>query len=100
MTTPLTNNSSNNLPQEDHLQEDILPQEDQRPKSHFQLHTIWLTSKHPFTQAHQNRYLAAVTVNPFQLLDIHNRLVLLEGQLSQMTDTVAVIVNQLHDMTH
>jgi hypothetical protein len=35
MTTQLTNNSSNNLPQEDHLQEDILPQEDQRHKNHY-----------------------------------------------------------------
>jgi hypothetical protein len=100
MTTPLTNNSSNNLPQEDNLQEDILPQEDQCPKTHFQLHTIRQANKLPFTQAHQDRYLATVTVNPFQLLDIHNQLAVLEGQLSQMTDMVATIVNQLHNMTH
>jgi hypothetical protein len=100
MTTPLTNNSSNNLPQEDHLQEDILPQEDQRPKTHFQLHTIRQANKLPFTQTHQDRYSATVTLNPFQLLDIHNLLAVLEGQLSQMTDMVATIVNQLHNMTH
>jgi hypothetical protein len=100
MTTQLTNNSSNNLPQEDHLQENILPQEDQRPKTHFQLHTIRQANKPPFTQVHQNRYSATVTVNPFQLLEVHNQLAVLEGQLSQMTDMVAAIVNQLHDMTH
>ena len=100
MTTQLTNNSSNDLPQEDHLQEDILPQEDQRPKTHFQLHTIRQANKPPFTQVHQNRYSATVTVNPFQLLEVHNRLAVLEGQLSQMTDMVAALVNQLHNMTH
>jgi hypothetical protein len=100
MTTQLTTNSSNNLPQEDHLQEAILPQEDQRPKTHFQLHTIRQTNKLPFTKAHQDRYLEKVTINPFQLLEIHNRLAVLEGQLSQMTDMVAAIVNQLHNMTH
>jgi hypothetical protein len=100
MTTQLTNNSSKDLPQEDHLQEDILPQEDQRPKTHFQLHTIRQANKPPFTQIHQDRYSATVTVNPFQLLEVHNQLAVLEGQLSQMTDIVAAIVNQLHDMTH
>ncbi len=60
MTTQLTNNSSDNLPQEDHLQEDILPQEDQRPKTHFQLHTIRQTNKLPFTEAHQDQYSANV----------------------------------------
>ena len=100
MTTQLTNNSSNNLPQEDHLQENILPQEDQRPKTHFQLHTIRQANKPPFTQVHQNRYSATVTVNPFQLLEVHNQLAILEGQLSQMTDMVSAIVNQLHNMTH
>jgi hypothetical protein len=100
MTTQLTNNSSNNLPQEDHLQEDILPQEDQRPKTHFQLHTIRQANKLQFTTNHQERYSTDVTINPFQLLDIHNRLAILEGQLSQMTDMVAAIVNQLHNMTH
>ncbi len=89
MTTQLTNNPSNNL-----------PQEDQRPKTHFQLHTIRQANKPPFTQIHQNRYSATVTVNPFQLLEVHNQLAVLEGQLSQMTDIVAAIVNQLHDMTH
>ncbi len=69
MTAQLINNSSNNLHQEDHLQEDILPQEDQRPKTHFQLHTIRQANKPPFTQNHQNRYSATVTVNPFQLLE-------------------------------
>jgi hypothetical protein len=100
MTTPLLNNSSNNLPQEDHLQEDILPQEDQRPKTHFQLDTIRQANKPQFTTNHQERYSAEVTLNPFQLLDIHNQLATLEGQLSQMTDMVATIVNQLHNMTH
>jgi hypothetical protein len=100
MTTQLTNNSSNNLPQEEHLQEDILPQEDQRPKTHFQLHTIRQANKPPFTRVHQDRYSATVTVNPFQLLEVHNQLAILEGQLSQMTDMVSAIVNQLHNMTH
>jgi hypothetical protein len=100
MTTQLTNNSSNDLPQEDHLQEDILPQEDQRPKTHFQLHTIRQANKLQFTTNHQERYSAEVTINPFQLLDIHNQLAILEGQLSQTTDMVAAIVNQLHNMTH
>jgi hypothetical protein len=100
MSTQLTNNSSNNLPQEEHLQEDILPQEDQRPKTHFQLHTIWQANKSPFTRVHQDRYSATITVNPFQLLEVHNQLAILEGQLSQMTDMVSAIVNQLHNMTH
>ena len=89
MTTLLPNNSSNNL-----------PQEDQRPKTHFQLHTIRQANKPSFTQAHQDRYSATVTVNPFQLLDVHNKLAIIEGQLSQMTDMVSTIVNQLHEMTH
>ncbi len=42
MTTQLTNNSSNNL-----------PQEDQRPKTHFQRHTIRQANKPPFTRVHQ-----------------------------------------------
>jgi hypothetical protein len=89
MTTQLTNKSSNNL-----------PQEDQRPKTHFQLHTIRQANKPTFTRAHQERYSATVTVNPFQLLQVHNQLAILEGQLSQMTDMVSEIVNQLHEMTH
>ncbi len=89
MTTQLTNNPSNNL-----------PQEDQRPKTHFQLHTIRQVNKPPFTQVHQDRYSATVTVNPFQLLEVHNQLAILEGQLSQMTDMVSALVNQLHEMTH
>ena len=89
MTTQLTNNSLNNL-----------PQEDQRPKTHFQLHTIRQANKPPFTRVHQDRYSATVTVNPFQLLEIHNQLAILEGQLSQITDMVSTIVNQLHEMTH
>jgi hypothetical protein len=40
MIHPPVTNQSNNLPQEDHLQEDILPQEDQHSQDHFQLHTI------------------------------------------------------------
>ncbi len=89
MTTQLLNNSSNNL-----------PQQDQRPKTHFQLHTIRQTNKPSFTRAHQDRYSATVTVNPFQLLEVHNQLAILEDQLSQITDMVSTIVNQLHDMTH
>ncbi len=89
MTTQLINNSSSNL-----------PQEDQRPKTHFQLHTIRQANKTPFTQVHQDRYSAKVTVNPFQLLEIQNQLAILEGQLSQMTDMISTIMNQLHEMTH
>jgi hypothetical protein len=89
MSIPLTNKSSN-----------YLPQEDQRPKTHFQLHTIRQANKPPFTRVHQDRYSATVTVNPFRLLEIHNQLAILEGQLSQMTDLVSAIVNQLHEMTH
>ncbi len=89
MINLLTNNSSNNP-----------PQEDQRPKTHFQLHTIRQANKPPFTRVHQDRYSATVTVNPFQLLHIHNQLAILEGQLSQMNDMVSEIVNQLHEMTH
>jgi hypothetical protein len=89
MTTQLTNNSSNNL-----------PQEDQRPKTHFQLHTIRQANKTPFTQDLQNQYSATVTINQFHLLEVHNQLAVLEGQLSQMTSIVAAIVNQLHEMTH
>ena len=100
MTTQLTNNSSDNLFQENYHQEDILPQEDQRPKTHSQLHTIRQANKPPFTRVHQDRYSATVTVNPFQLLEIHNQLAILEGQLSQITDMVSTIVNQLHEMTH
>ena len=88
MTTQLTNSSSN-----------ILPQEDQRPKTHFQLHIIQQANKPPFTRVHQDRYLATVT-DPFQLLEVNNQLAILEGQLSQMTDMVSTIVNQLHEMTH
>ena len=89
MSIPLTNKSSN-----------YLPQEDQRPKTHFQLHIIQQANKSPFTRVHQDRYSATVTVNPFQLLEIHNQLAILEGQLSQITDMVSTIVNQLHEMTH
>ncbi len=89
MTTQLLNNSSNNL-----------PQEDQRPKTHFQLHTIRQANKPSFNQVHQDRYSTTVTINPFQLLEVHNQLAILEGQLSQMTDMVSTLVNQLHDMTH
>jgi hypothetical protein len=89
MTTQLNNNLSNNL-----------LQEDQRPKTHFQLHTIQQANKLPFTKNHQDRYSATVTINPFQLLEVHNQLAIIEGQLSQMTDMVSALVNQLHDMTH
>ena len=89
MTTQLLNNSSNNL-----------PQEDQRPKTHFQLHTIRQANKPSFNQVHQDRYSTTVTINPFQLLEVHNQLAILEGQLSQLTDMVSALVNQLHEMTH
>ena len=95
MTNQLTNNSSLN-----HFQEDILPQEDQRPKTHLQLQFITQTNRQPFTEAHQEQYLANVTINPFKLLDIHNKLIVLEGQLSHLTDKVAAIVVEIHKMTH
>ena len=97
MTTQINKSLIN---KEDNLREDILSQEDQRPKTHFQLHTIRQANKPPFTRTHQDRYSATVTVNPFQLLQVHNQLAILEGQLSQMTDMVSAIVNQLHNMTH
>ena len=96
---PITS-QSNNLPQEDHLQEDILPQEDQRPKTHFQLQILRQTNRQPFTEAHQDQYSANITINPFKLLEIQNQLTVLEGQLSQLTDKVAAIVVELHNMTH
>jgi hypothetical protein len=96
MTNQLTTNSSINLPQEDDLQEDTLPQEDQRPKTHFQLQIIRQTNRLPFTEAHQEQYSANITINPFKLLEIHNQL---EGQLSQLTDKVAAIVGEIHKMT-
>jgi hypothetical protein len=51
MTTQTTNNSSI-----------ILPQEDQRPKTHFQLQIIRQTNRLPFTEAHQTQYSANVTI--------------------------------------
>jgi hypothetical protein len=95
MTNQLTNNSSLNP-----LQEDILPQEDQRPKTHLQLQFITQTNRLPFTEAHQDQYSANVTINPFKLLEIHNKLIVLEGQLSHLTDKVAAIVVEIHKMTH
>ena len=95
MTNQLTNNSSNN-----HLQEDILPQEDQRPKTHLQLQYITQTNRLPFTEAHQEQYSANITINPFKLLELHNKLIVLEGQLSHLTDKVAAIVVEIHKMTH
>ena len=95
MTNQLTNNSSINP-----LQEDILPQEDQRPKTHLQLQYITQTNRLPFTEAHQEQYSANITINPFKLLELHNKLVLLEGQLSHLTDKVAAIVVEIHKMTH
>ncbi len=95
MTNQLTNNSSLNS-----LQENILPQEDQRPKTHLQLQFITQTNRLPFTEAHQEQYLANVTINPFKLLEIHNKLIVLEGQLSHLTDKVAAIVVEIHKMTH
>jgi hypothetical protein len=95
MTNQLTNNSSPNP-----LREDILPQEDQRPKTHLQLQFITQTNRLPFTEAHQDQYSANVTINPFKLLEIHNKLIVLEGQLSHLTDKVAAIVVEIHKMTH
>jgi hypothetical protein len=95
MTNQLTNNSSLHP-----LQEDILHQEDQRPKTHLQLQIITQTNRLPFTKIHQEQYSANVTINPFKLLEIHNQLIVLEGQLSQLTDKVAVIVVEIHKMTH
>ncbi len=95
MTNQLTNNSSITL-----LQEDILPQEDQCPKTHFQLQIIRQMNRLPFTEAHQDQYSTKVTINPFKLLEIHNQLTVLEGQLSQLTDKVAAIVVEIHKMTH
>jgi hypothetical protein len=95
MTHQLTNNSSINP-----LQDDILPQEDQRPKTHLQLQYITQTNRLPFTEAHQEQYSANVTINPFKLLELHNKLIVLEGQLSHLTDKVAAIVVEIHKMTH
>ena len=95
MTNQLTNNSSLNP-----LQEDILPQEDQRPKTHLQLQFITQTNRLPFTEAHQEQYSANVTINPFKLLELHNKLIVLEGQLSHLTDKVAAIVVEIHKMIH
>ncbi len=95
MTNQLTNNSSINP-----LQEDSLPQEDQRPKTHLQLQYITQTNRLPFTEAHQEQYSANVTINPFKLLEIHNKLIVLEGQLSHLTDKVAAIIVEIHKMTH
>ncbi len=74
MTNQLTNNSSLKT-----LQEDILPQEDQRPKTHLHLQIIQQTNRLPFTKAHQEHYSANVTINPFKLLEVHNQLIVLEG---------------------
>ena len=95
MTNQLTNNSSLNP-----LQENILPQEDQRPKTHLQLQYITQTNRLPFTEAHQEQYSANVTINPFKRLELHNKLIVLEGQLSHLTDKVAAIVVEIHKMTH
>ena len=100
MTTQINNKPLIDLSTEDRLQEDILPQEDQRSKTHFQLQIVRQTDRQPFTQAHQDRYSANITINPFKLLEIQNQLTILEGQLSQLTDKVAALVIQLHNMTH
>jgi hypothetical protein len=100
MTNLTTSNLSINLPHEDRLQDDILPQEDQRPKTHFQLQIIRQTNRSPFTEAHQEQYSANITINPFRLLEVHNQLMTLEGQLSQLMDKVAAIVTEIHNMTH
>jgi hypothetical protein len=97
MTTQINKSLIN---KEDNLREDILSQEDQRPKTHFQLQTIRQTNRHPFTEAHQDQYSTHITINPFKLLEIHNQLIVLEGHLSQLTDKVATIVAEIHKMTH
>ncbi len=68
MTTLPTNSHTNNLPQEDHLQENVLPQEDLHPRTHFQLHSIRRATNRPFTKAQQDLYSSDMTINPFQLL--------------------------------
>ena len=40
------------------------------------------------------------SINPFKLLEIHNQLIVLEGQLSHLTDKIAAIVVEIHKMTH
>ncbi len=100
MTTQINNKPLIDLPTEDRLHEDTLPQEDQRPKTHFQLQIIRQTDRQPFTEAHQDQYLTNITINPFKLLEIQNQLTILEGQLSQLTDKVAALVIELHNMTH
>jgi hypothetical protein len=95
MTNQPTNNSSINP-----LQDDILPQEDQRPKTHLQLQYITQTNRLPFTEAHQEQYSANITINPFKLLELHNKLIVVESQLSHLTDQVAAIVVEIHKMTH
>ncbi len=100
MTTQINSKSLIDLPTEDHLQEDIFPQEDQRPKTHFQLQIIQQTNRQPFTEVHQDQYSANITINPFELLEIQNQLTVLEGQLSQLTDKVTALVIKLHNMTH
>ena len=100
MTTQINNKPSIDLPKEELPQEDILLQEAQRPKTHLQLHIIRQKDKQPFTEAHQDQYSANITINPFKLLKIQNQLQVLESQLSQLTDKVAAIVNDLHKMTH
>jgi hypothetical protein len=100
MTTQINNKSSIDFPKEHRLQEDILLQEVQRPKTHFHLQIIRQTNRQPFTEAHQHQYSANITINPFKLLEIQNQLQVLEGQLSQLTDKVATIVSELHKMTH
>ena len=95
----MTNQLTNNLFL-DTLQKDILPQEDQRPKTHLQLQIIQQTNRQPFTEAHQDQYSANITINPFKLLEIQNQLIVLEGQLSQLTDKVFAIVDEIHNMTH
>ena len=99
MTTQINNKTLIDLPTENRLQEDTLPQEDQRPKT-FQLQIIRQTNRQPFTEAHQDRYSTNITINPFKLLEIQNQLTILEGQLSQLTDKVAALVIELHNMTH
>ena len=100
MTTQINNKTLIDIPTEDRLQEDILPKEDQRPKTHFQLQIIRQTNRQPFTEAHQDQYSANITINPFKLLEIQNQLTILEGQLSQLTDKITALVIELHNMTH
>ena len=103
MTNQLTNNSSLNL-----LQEDTLPQEDQRPKTHLQLQFITQTNRQPFTEAHQKQYSANVTNNPNQIpssniaQDVHHSVNTLydiqKSIFSSLTPTQTTLFTTYHNL--